>query len=76
MSRSNKQYVETIDPTLMKINELINSIFAMNQPTLVDQLQTCSKIVSQLLQNELINHISGLGAAKLLCFELILMIAE
>lgn len=51
MSRSNKQHIETIDPTLMKINELINSIFAMNQPTLIDQLQTCSKIVSQLLQN-------------------------
>lgn len=48
----------------------------MNQHEMIDQLQTCSKIVSQLLQNELINHLSSLAAAKLLAYELILLIAE
>jgi hypothetical protein len=52
MSRSeNKGIIANIDTPLMKVNELINSVFAMNQYEMVDQLQTCSKIVSQLLQN-------------------------
>lgn len=77
MSRSeNKGIIANIDTPLMKVNELINSVFAMNQYEMVDQLQTCSKIVSQLLQNQLINHVSSLAAAKLLVYELVLLIAE
>lgn len=60
----------------MKVNEVINSIFALNQHEIIDQLQTCSKIVSQLLQNELINHFPSQAATKLLTYELILLIAE
>jgi|688.fasta_scaffold626250_1 hypothetical protein len=52
MSRSeHKPLTNTINAPLMKVNEIINSIFALNQSSLFDQLQTCSKIVSQLLHN-------------------------
>lgn len=52
MSRTDiKNPHNNIQLPLMKVNELINSIFAMSQHEIVDQLQTCSKIVSQLLQN-------------------------
>lgn len=69
MSRGeSRSSYDPIDLPLMKVNELINSIFAMNQPAMAEQLKTCSKIVGQLLQNELISHISSLGAAKLLCY--------
>lgn len=77
MSRSDsKQSNNNLELPLMKVNELINSIFAMNHHEMADQLQTCSKIVSQLLQNELVNHLSSIAAAKLLSYELILLIAE
>lgn len=48
----------------------------MNQATVVEQLEICSKMGGQLLQNELINDMSNLNSAKLLCYELVLMIAE
>ena len=77
MSRSvSRQSYEPMEIPLIKVNELINSIFAMNQGTVVEQLGVCSKIGGQLLQNQLINNISSLKSAKLLCYELVLMIAE
>lgn len=77
MSRTvSRQSYEPMEIPLIKVNELINSIFAMNQGTVAEQLGVCSKIGGQLLQNQLINHISSLKSAKLLCYELVLMIAE
>lgn len=76
MSRAQSRNNLPITTPLMKVNELINSIYAVNHNELIDQLHTCSKIVSQLLHNQLIDHINSIGAAKLLCYELVLLIAE
>jgi hypothetical protein len=52
MNRTNsKPKNNTINKSLIKINSIINSIFTLNQPTLLNKLETCSKIVNQLLQN-------------------------
>lgn len=47
----------------------------MNHAEMESQLRTCAKIVSQLLQNNFIGMATP-GAVKLICYELVLMIAE
>lgn len=46
-----RQSRQPIQIPLIKVNEIINSIFAMNQGTVVEQLEICSKMGGQLLQN-------------------------
>ena len=53
---------------MLKVNEIINSIYAMNQPLLETQLQTCHHIVGELLHNDLISHIQSVHALRLLSY--------
>lgn len=73
-SKTNPGLIESLGMA-PKINEILNSVYALNQAEMDSQLYTCSKIVSELLQNNFI-ALATPSAVKLICYELVLMIAE
>ena len=64
------------DKNFYQINEIVNSIFAMNAQAIDSQLYNLSKIVGQFLRNDLITHINSVKALKLLAYELVMTIAQ
>jgi len=59
---------EQIEEAMGEINDLIEKIFSMQLYALENENQTCSKIVGELLQNDLIAHVKSLPALKLLIY--------
>lgn len=64
------------DEHFLKVNEIINSIYAKDPRTIQSEFHSTSSIVSELIHNDLIIHINSLTTAKLLALELIIFIAE
>jgi hypothetical protein len=71
----NEKYTDS-QLAMADINELIASIMNMNQVTIFEELESCSEICADLLTNSLISCQLPPPATQLLCYKLIIMIAE
>ena len=69
----NKKKIASGQGLIGKINRILHSTLAMSCTSIQNQLAVYDKVIGQLFQDDLIEHITSPYILKLFCYEIILL---